>query len=166
MTNFAMSWNLLNSLHKCTIDFWSPDASGVCVETGCSAWTSGIEICSWPTGWPLWRWPLWWGLVCWEGWPTAVVWGGRQEADQVHWGHHTRQELPLVVSRSSAQSHAQFLVEADFPLQAATCNIVQLIPNLLLHKQRGRMIGNGKKWFYIPHSIKTDVSESVTSKSN
>lgn len=90
------------------------------VETGCSTWTSGIEICSWPTGWPLWRWPLWWGVVCWEGWPAAVVWGGCQEADQVHWGHHTRQELPLVVSRSSAHSHA---VCGGSRFSFASCNM-------------------------------------------
>lgn len=79
-----------------------------------STWTSGKKNPVFgAAGWPLWRWPLWRGMVRWERWPAAVVWGGCQEADKVHGGHHTRQELPLVVSRNPADMHGEMQMVED-----------------------------------------------------
>lgn len=80
----------------------------ITTDCGCvHSWEnrSAPHGCFCPAGRPLWRWPLWRGLVCWERRPAAVVRGGCQEADEVHRGHHTRPELPLVVSRTHAHMH-------------------------------------------------------------
>lgn len=42
-----------------------------------------------------------------------MVRGGCQEADKVHGGHHTRQELPLVVSRNPADMHGEMQMVGD-----------------------------------------------------
>lgn len=67
----------------------------------------------WPTGWLLRRRPVWRGLVCGEEWPSSVDWGGCSEADEVHRGRHTGQELPLVVSRKPAGAHYELQIVAQ-----------------------------------------------------
>ncbi len=42
-----------------------------------------------------------------------MVRGGCQKADKVHRGHHTRQELPLVVSRNPADVHRELQMDED-----------------------------------------------------
>lgn len=96
-----------------------------CVWVNMCIWDKTVLhacVCLWPAGRPLWRRPLWRGLVRGERWPVPVVRGGCQEADKVHGGRHTRQELPLVVSRNpAAHTHGELQTAAQWGWGFSCC---------------------------------------------